>query len=136
MGSYSKKCRFVDHKGITRTGTFSWSSKERKSKYRRDDTLTIYYKPDFNDGDEVWCGVFSSPNPAYYFWPWAFLLITLIIHIQKRIQRKKDMGNSENRVAKFNDEEYENCSKKEKTNEEKVFSNHGSNGNGSIKCRL
>lgn len=84
-------CRFVDHNGITRTGVFGWSSEE-KSKYRRGDTVTIYYKTDFNDGDEVWCVVFSSPNPAYYFWPWVFLLITLIIHIQMRIQRKKRYG--------------------------------------------
>ena len=59
-------CRFIDHNGITRTGVFGWSSEE-KSKYRRGDTVTIYYKTDFNDGDKVWCGVFHHLTQLIIF---------------------------------------------------------------------
>ncbi len=85
-------CRFEDHNGVSRSGFIRTGSREPKSEFWINDVLTVYYKLDHKDGDQVWCSPPPYPEAVYYFWPWAFLLITLIIHINKRTQYKKRYG--------------------------------------------
>lgn len=98
--NYYYTCEFLDENKITRQGELNYITPDREDcKYKKNETITVYYPEDFQDGDSLEFGTEARTLEDLTFEEVFLLLLfggtlvyLIISYIWKRIQYERIYG--------------------------------------------